>query len=156
MLPRPPRSNRTDTRLAYTTLSRSPACSSSCSSRSCGPNVSERRRDHDLVRLGADPAVHRPHRRSRQTDGTLAVRSLRRARDPVPSPARPRRARFLPPRGDRPHRRAELAALRAPCCSSTSSSEEHTSELQSLMRISYAVFCLKKQKKTISQKNNTN
>src|SRR3546814_7199339 len=31
-------------------------------------------------------------------------------------------------------------------------SEEHTSELQSLMRISYAVFCLKKQK---TQTNNT-
>src|SRR3546814_8452241 len=31
-------------------------------------------------------------------------------------------------------------------------SEEHTSELQSLMRISYAVFCLKKKKKT---NNNT-
>src|SRR3546814_1224061 len=29
-----------------------------------------------------------------------------------------------------------------------SRSEEHTSELQSLMRISYAVFCLKKKKKT--------
>src|SRR3546814_6712317 len=29
-------------------------------------------------------------------------------------------------------------------------SEEHTSELQSLMRISYAVFCLKKKKKTIN------
>src|SRR3546814_3922609 len=29
-------------------------------------------------------------------------------------------------------------------------SEEHTSELQSLMRISYAVFCLKKKKMTIS------
>src|SRR3546814_4483632 len=29
-------------------------------------------------------------------------------------------------------------------------SEEHTSELQSLMRISYAVFCLKKQKKSQS------
>src|SRR3546814_4458733 len=29
-------------------------------------------------------------------------------------------------------------------------SEEHTSELQSLMRISYAVFCLKKKKKTTS------
>src|SRR3546814_1505767 len=28
-------------------------------------------------------------------------------------------------------------------------SEEHTSELQSLMRISYAVFCLKKKTKTI-------
>src|SRR3546814_10188783 len=32
-------------------------------------------------------------------------------------------------------------------------SEEHTSELQSLMRISYAVFCLKKKKK---QRNNDN
>src|SRR3546814_2945585 len=30
-------------------------------------------------------------------------------------------------------------------------SEEHTSELQSLMRISYAVFCLKKKKKTTTQ-----
>src|SRR3546814_2300385 len=30
--------------------------------------------------------------------------------------------------------------------SSVSRSEEHTSELQSLMRISYAVFCLKKKK----------
>src|SRR3546814_9948126 len=29
-------------------------------------------------------------------------------------------------------------------------SEEHTSELQSLMRISYAVFCLKKKKKILS------
>src|SRR3546814_7457616 len=31
-------------------------------------------------------------------------------------------------------------------------SEEHTSELQSLMRISYAVFCLKKKKKTIDNR----
>src|SRR3546814_10852624 len=30
-------------------------------------------------------------------------------------------------------------------------SEEHTSELQSLMRISYAVFCLKKKKKTTTK-----
>src|SRR3546814_6400410 len=30
-----------------------------------------------------------------------------------------------------------------------SRSEEHTSELQSLMRISYAVFCLKKKKRSI-------
>src|SRR3546814_9113239 len=34
-------------------------------------------------------------------------------------------------------------------------SEEHTSELQSLMRISYAVFCLKKKKKR-TQKKHTN
>src|SRR3546814_7988507 len=34
-------------------------------------------------------------------------------------------------------------------------SEEHTSELQSLMRISYAVFCLKKKKIIIYISNNT-
>src|SRR3546814_5808048 len=33
------------------------------------------------------------------------------------------------------------------------SSEEHTSELQSLMRISYAVFCLKKKNKTNQQQD---
>src|SRR3546814_8354219 len=33
----------------------------------------------------------------------------------------------------------------------TGRSEEHTSELQSLMRISYAVFCLKKKKNTQKQ-----
>src|SRR3546814_10111746 len=33
------------------------------------------------------------------------------------------------------------------CGSHVKRSEEHTSELQSLMRISYAVFCLKKNKK---------
>src|SRR3546814_10798987 len=32
-------------------------------------------------------------------------------------------------------------------------SEEHTSELQSLMRISYAVFCLKKKNTTTRQKS---
>src|SRR3546814_5973779 len=37
---------------------------------------------------------------------------------------------------------------RAPAATSCCRSEEHTSELQSLMRISYAVFCLKKKKKT--------
>src|SRR3546814_11153486 len=35
-------------------------------------------------------------------------------------------------------------------CDWISRSEEHTSELQSLMRISYAVFCLKKKKKKIN------
>src|SRR3546814_8628648 len=35
--------------------------------------------------------------------------------------------------------------------SSENRSEEHTSELQSLMRISYAVFCLKKKNNTIIQ-----
>src|SRR3546814_7065777 len=45
-----------------------------------------------------------------------------------------------------------LSALTLSACASTAPaertirSEEHTSELQSLMRISYAVFCLKKKK----------
>src|SRR3546814_3115000 len=41
-----------------------------------------------------------------------------------------------------------------PCATSAvlkARSEEHTSELQSLMRISYAVFCLKKKKKHTDQ-----
>src|SRR3546814_4775222 len=46
---------------------------------------------------------------------------------------------------------AHPAPARPRCCASSAGSgdrsEEHTSELQSLMRISYAVFCLKKKKK---------
>src|SRR3546814_6770244 len=38
-------------------------------------------------------------------------------------------------------------ALSSTAKTTTDRSEEHTSELQSLMRISYAVFCLKKKKK---------
>src|SRR3546814_1106154 len=41
--------------------------------------------------------------------------------------------------------RALLSSFPRPRCAARS--EEHTSELQSLMRISYAVFCLKKKKK---------
>src|SRR3546814_5899302 len=44
--------------------------------------------------------------------------------------------------------RAKQSALESP---RTRRSEEHTSELQSLMRISYAVFCLKKKYKTKPQ-----
>src|SRR3546814_4471457 len=46
--------------------------------------------------------------------------------------------------GDRPHGVLEVDLF-------PDRSEEHTSELQSLMRISYAVFCLKKQNTTIQQ-----
>src|SRR3546814_3385352 len=38
--------------------------------------------------------------------------------------------------------------LQAAACGLRHRSEEHTSELQSLMRISYAVFCLKKKKQS--------
>src|SRR3546814_7888205 len=40
-------------------------------------------------------------------------------------------------------------------CGMCHRSEEHTSELQSLMRISYAVFCLKKNKTKKEQINHT-
>src|SRR3546814_1958522 len=40
------------------------------------------------------------------------------------------------------------------CRRSCARSEEHTSELQSLMRISYAVFCLKKKKTKSTYKKN--
>src|SRR3546814_7597728 len=48
-------------------------------------------------------------------------------------------------------RRASSASARARAFRS----EEHTSELQSLMRISYAVFCLKKKKSKYYMKNTT-
>src|SRR3546814_5191393 len=46
--------------------------------------------------------------------------------------------------------RAAAGQWTDPSCAKMASgrSEEHTSELQSLMRISYAVFCLKKKKQT--------
>src|SRR3546814_8903930 len=63
-------------------------------------------------------------------------------------------------------RRVIMSQMAAPAkppgnCSSASSatlapklrSEEHTSELQSLMRISYAVFCLKKKKQKHKKTN---
>src|SRR3546814_4603020 len=55
-------------------------------------------------------------------------------------PGRRARQRLRPSAGRLPMKPIALSAL-------AGRSEEHTSELQSLMRISYAVFCLKKKKK---------
>src|SRR3546814_9898677 len=49
-------------------------------------------------------------------------------------------AQIVPPAGWEPGQQQQQQAAPA-------RSEEHTSELQSLMRISYAVFCLQKKKK---------
>src|SRR3546814_4894914 len=54
------------------------------------------------------------------------------------SPAREAR------KGTQPCSRSALPATRSIKAAPMARSEEHTSELQSLMRISYAVFCLKK------------
>src|SRR3546814_3163935 len=69
--------------------------------------------------------------------------------------------RSCPPRYDQQRPSASPDTVHAPSPSRSASrnaassrSEEHTSELQSLMRISYAVFCLKK-KTTKNQHDST-
>src|SRR3546814_1219313 len=82
--------------------------------------------------------IRRPPRSTR-TDTLFPYTTLFRSHEPRDGQhlrGRPRRSR--------PHPRPRHHRYR---------SEEHTSELQSLMRISYAVFCLKK-KKIINKKNN--
>src|SRR3546814_2085549 len=53
------------------------------------------------------------------------------------------RCSYIAKSGEREERQRALSGATAPA---TLRSEEHTSELQSLMRISYAVFCLKKKR----------
>src|SRR3546814_2804902 len=71
-------------------------------------------------------------------------------------PRRKRKSKWLP-RQDRrnasPWRPSQpkVEGWHSPVLHLGERSEEHTSELQSLMRISYAVFCLKKKKKSIIQ-----
>src|SRR3546814_4481707 len=57
----------------------------------------------------------------------------------------------IPPR--RQCLRPRRSRLTKPCQPRSRRSEEHTSELQSLMRISYAVFCLKKKNKRPTKKS---
>src|SRR3546814_1841850 len=73
--------------------------------------------------------------RARGSAGSAALRARLIAR------RRTRRESVSPRRSGRGRSRACAAARRR--------SEEHTSELQSLMRISYGVFCLKKNKKQL-------
>src|SRR3546814_2108253 len=85
--------------------------------------------------------IRRPPRSTR-TDTLFPYTTLFRSSQPVRRPRLDHRhADRRVHHGDDPQRPqpdGRLAILR---------SEEHTSELQSLMRISYAVFCLKKKKK---------
>src|SRR3546814_15120106 len=89
--------------------------------------------------------------RSTRTDTLFPYTTLFRSRASRRGPrgvARPRRGR-ADDRGDRQardHRTREILprGLRDRLPVRSDRSEEHTSELQSLMRISYAVFCLEK------------
>src|SRR3546814_2688085 len=68
---------------------------------------------------------------------------------PAPRPRRAARDRAVGPRPAAVGRRQRRGRGRRPLVAGAAPrSEEHTSELQSLMRNSYAVFCLKKKKPT--------
>src|SRR3546814_2435641 len=91
-----------------------------------------------------------PPRGKRTPGGPLHLRVESRLIPLVERPRRPRAKRDRQDRGEAEHRmdmprRREQPAQRR---EHDERSEEHTSELQSLMRISYAVFCLKKKKAT--------
>src|SRR3546814_10238820 len=92
--------------------------------------------------------IRRPPRSTR-TDTRFPYTTLFRSPDYAQSP------RLIPRRNTRAKKRARqgagpfyisIASVRSGAFDDRS--EEHTSELQSLMRTSYAVFCLKKKKKT--------
>src|SRR3546814_4947803 len=123
MIRRPPRSTRTDTLFPYTTLFRSAV-------------------------IIAEAYLREGNRRVKVANEgyTFGIEAFARARqfsvDDIPG--RQRRDGNL-----ERWEGGERGGPSAPPGTSLGSgrSEEHTSELQSLMRISYAVFCLKKKKK---------
>src|SRR3546814_7921738 len=93
--------------------------------------------------------IRRPPRSTR-TDTLFPYTTLFRSLVPRDSGQRPADQRVgLPlPVDVRCQHRADAVARTEQSLEPLLRSEEHTSELQSLMRISYAVFCLKKKKYT--------
>src|SRR3546814_4953628 len=136
MLRRPPRSTRTDTRFPYTTLFRSPprtrraALTIGVSHTGC-IRTPARTANHPLFERDCRGFTHRFATRTRLgvMGSTFGVSHTEASGFHTPDyrGITHRITGFHPPGG----------------------SEEHTSELQSLMRISYAVFCLKKKTNVI-------
>src|SRR3546814_6208499 len=127
MIRRPPRSTRTDTLLPYTTLFRSQLC---LREPELHPPPIES--PHELIHLGDPPP-------------SLVVR--------VPVLRISELPREVPLRSSgslRSHEASVTQELRQWSTDGIGSmrSEEHTSELQSLMRITSVVFCLKKKNRT--------
>src|SRR3546814_1316997 len=81
----------------------------------------------------------------------LHARGIHRLRDHRPRAVDPAHAADVGLELHSRHRRRRRAVGAAEC-----RSEEHTSELQSLVRISYAVFCLKKKTKKVHTHNKCN
>src|SRR3546814_3229477 len=138
---RPPGSTRTDTRFPYTTLFRSEPCTCPAPGREPGAIP-----HHGL---GIAPAVRLHDCRQSLPRREIVLRD--------PDPDRMRRYRRYPAFQlrfrDRPEQLLCPGGPNDPPVDERDAvgvqpfgadrSEEHTSELQSLMRISYAVFCLK-------------
>src|SRR3546814_19029384 len=95
--------------------------------------------------------IRRPPRSTR-TDTLFPYTTLFRSYGAVLAAGRARGVAEGQPTERRRRLGGELFGLDDVCSRQLRRSEEHTSELQSLMRISYAVFCLKK-KKTEIQRN---
>src|SRR3546814_7986507 len=148
MIRRPPRSTRTDTLFPYTTLFRSqlergPEIDRRQVAMAIGGKIEIGIAAHRQFRLLAQPRQPLSGKVPGQRvvvdageEGFLPLKFLARAR---------RLAQAVPGEIVDP---LELAAH-------ADRSEEHTSEIQSLMRISYAVFCLKKKKKHTKEQKNT-
>src|SRR3546814_9894600 len=124
MLRRQPRTTRTETLLPYSTLFRT------IQRELDRVVVDQRRGDFAEPFLDAEATLKVA---AEQLDGERAGDILGAAARRLAFPARLDAGRHR----DRP--RPQMEQVR---------SEEHTSELQSLMRISYAVFCLKKKTRT--------
>src|SRR3546814_6800088 len=93
---------------------------------------------HSDTIFGSECLGHRPG------DGRAPNHEALEIADP-----RPRSVEMSEVQGpDRRHTTRKGDALFVDQVGKTGRSEEHTSELQSLMRISYAVFCLKKKTRT--------
>src|SRR3546814_8096712 len=140
MIRRPPRTTRTDTLFPYTTLFRSP--------RYLPPRLHEAVRDVALA-----PAVPGAVDGDREAVVAVVDGACHHVVEPGIVAALVQAEHLHAaaiPAGDLGDRLQREGADRR-------RSEEHTSELQSLMRISYAVFCLKKKSSniTITQSSDT-
>src|SRR3546814_2006398 len=146
MIRRPPRSTRTDTLFPYTTLFRSPVAiklpndvkNKEDKYRSC----KKLRACQDAAHAGIDAADGKqPNANGEQHHSDRKDRYFAPPTVPVIVPAL---------HSPTTYGKCFSKLLTKAPVGSRCRSEEHTSELQSLMRISYAVFCLKKKKKHIT------
>src|SRR3546814_3445713 len=129
MIRRPPRSTRTDTLFPYTTLFRSVWRDTAKLRRKRGERLPRHlRKAEPFEQRARDPVL--PHLQS-------GAEQLRRSQLRIQHRPAVRMCRLSTGEGLSTFERRHMRTR----------SEEHTSELQSLMRISYAVFCLKKKNK---------